>query len=149
MSSETVGRSMEILLVEDNLIDARLTIEALKEGQVKHRLTLVRDGIEALAFLRREGPFVRAPRPDLILLDLRLPGMDGREVLTIIKADDVLQRIPLVVLTGSEAQEDVLRAEELHVDGYLVKPMDMQKFITLVRRLKRFWHEDVILPAGE
>ncbi len=149
MSSETVGRSMEILLVEDNLIDARLTIEALKEGQVKHRLTLVRDGIEALAFLRREGPFVRAPRPDLILLDLRLPGMDGREVLTIIKADDVLQRIPLVVLTGSEAQEDVLRAEELHVDGYLVKPMDMQKFITLVRRLKRFWHEDVILPACE
>ena len=149
MSSETVGRSMEILLVEDNLIDARLTIEALKEGQVKHRLTLVRDGIEALAFLRREGPFVRAPRPDLILLDLRLPGMDGREVLAIIKADDVLQRIPLVVLTGSEAQEDVLRAEELHVDGYLVKPMDMQKFITLVRRLKKFWHEDVILPAGE
>ncbi len=148
MSFETVGRPMEILLVEDSLVDARLTIEALKRGDVKHRLTLVRDGKEALAFLRREGSFARAPRPDLILLDLCLPGMDGREVLEQIKQDDALQRIPVVIQTASDAQEDMLRSEQLRVDGYVIKPIDMEKFILLVHRLRKFWHADVILPAS-
>lgn len=145
----TVGRPMEILLVEDSLVDARLTIEALKRGEVKHRLTLVRDGNEALAFLRREGPFARAPRPDLILLDLCLPGMDGRDVLVQIKQDDALHRIPVVIQTASDAQEDMVKSEQLRVDGYIIKPIDMEKFISLVHRLRRFWHADVILPASQ
>ena len=146
MSRETVGRPMEILLVEDSLTDAQLAIEALKRGQVKHRLTLVRDGLEAMAFLRQEGPFAKAPRPDLILLDLQLPKLDGREVLAHVKSDDNLKQIPVVILTASEAHEDILKSEDLFVDSYMTKPVDLDKFLALVKQLKKFWLEDVILP---
>jgi CheY-like chemotaxis protein len=147
MKEDTVGRPMEILLVEDNLADARLTIEALRDGNVKHRLTLIRDGLEAHEFLYREGKFARAPRPDLILLDLHLPGMHGRELLEEIKDDFDLQQIPVVILTSSSDQEDLLRSQVLQVESYLIKPVDMEKFLGVVRELKRYWHADVILPS--
>ena len=148
MSDETVGRPMEILLVEDSLVDARLTIEALRDGGVKHRLTLIRDGLEAHEFLYREGKFARAPRPDLVLLDLHLPGMHGRELLAEIKADFDLKEIPVVILTASADQEDALRSQFLPFESYLTKPVDMDKFLTVVRELRRYWHADVILPTG-
>jgi len=138
---------MEVLLVEDSLSDARLTIEALREGQVKHRLTAVRDGVEAMEFLRREGKFSRAPRPDVILLDLSLPRKDGREVLVEIKADSELSGIPVVVLTASAAHEELVRQELRESDSYITKPVDWEKFIAVVRQLKRFWLSDVILPT--
>ncbi len=138
---------MEILLVEDNLMDARLTIDALKHGDVKHRLTLMRDGEEAMQFLYREQHFARAPRPDLILLDLQLPKRDGREVLTIIKDDEELSRIPVVILTASKDHEDMVRSEQLEVDSYMTKPVDIDKFLMVVRELKSCWMADVILPV--
>ena len=146
MSGETVGRPMEILLVEDSLTDAQLAIEALRRGQVKHRLTLVRDGAEAMTFLRQEGPFAKAPRPDLILLDLQLPKMDGREVLKQVKSDEKLKQIPVVILTASQTHEDILKSEDLFVDSYMIKPVDLDKFLEVVKQLKKFWLEDVILP---
>ena len=147
MSQDTVGRPMEILLVEDNLADARLAIEALRKGQIKHRLTLVRDGEEALQFLGQEDRFCRAPRPDLILLDLKLPKKDGREVLRAVKANDELKQIPVVILTASQVHEDMVRSEVLQVDAYMIKPVDLEKFVSLVKHLKHFWHADVILPT--
>lgn len=148
MNAETVGRPMEILLVEDNLMDARLTIDALKQADVKHRLTLMRDGEEAMRFLYHEDHFARAPRPDLILLDLQLPKKDGREVLTIVKNDDDLCRIPVVVLTASKDHEDMVRSEQLAVDSYMTKPVDIDKFLMVVRELKSCWMADVILPTA-
>jgi CheY-like chemotaxis protein len=109
-------------------------------------LTLVRDGAEALEFLRRQGRFARAPRPDLILLDLNLPRIDGRELLSDIKADDHLSSIPVVIMTGSEDYEDELRSQRLNVEGYVTKPVDMPKFLGLVKELKDYWMSDVILP---
>jgi len=147
MNQETVGRSMEILLVEDSLVDARLAIEALKRGEIKHRLTLVRDGGEALEFLQRAGRFLQVPRPDLVLLDLYLPKRDGREVLASIRSEPDLKRVPVVVLTASEAHEDLVRSELLQVDAYMVKPVDLKKFVELVKQFKHFWHADVILPT--
>lgn len=144
---EVVGRPMEILLVEDSLVDARLTIEALRRGGIKHRLTIVRDGQEAMEFLHQQGHFARAPRPDLILLDLQLPKKDGRDVLAEVKADLDLQSIPVVILSASQAHEDLLRSELLRVEGYMVKPIDLVKFVQLVRQLKDYWHADVILPT--
>ena len=144
---QSVGRPMEILLVEDNRIDARLAMEALKDGQVKHRLTLVQDGEEAMQFLHREKWFSRAPRPDLILLDLNLPKKDGREVLKEIKADPELTDIPVVILTASKEHEAILREEHCIVEAYMTKPVDLPKFIELVKQLKAYWHADVILPA--
>jgi CheY-like chemotaxis protein len=144
---EVVGRPMEILLVEDSLVDARLTFEALRRGGIKHRLTIVRDGEEAMQFLHQQHRFAHAPRPDLILLDLQLPKKDGREVLSEIKADLELQAIPVVILSASQTHEDLLRGELLRVEGYMVKPVDLDKFIQLVKQLKDFWHADVILPA--
>ncbi len=144
---EVVGRPMEILLVEDSLVDARLTMEALRRGGIKHRLTIVRDGVEAMQFLHQEDRFARAPRPDLILLDLQLPKKDGREVLDEVKVDLNLQSIPVVILSASQAHEDLLRGEMLRVEGYLVKPVDLEKFVQLIRQLKDFWHADVILPT--
>jgi CheY-like chemotaxis protein len=140
---------MEILLVEDSLIDARATIAALQKGQIQHRLTLIRDGLEAMEFLRREGKFARAPRPDLILLDLLLPKRDGFAVLAEIKADDELKIIPVVVLTASQTEEDRLKCELHHVAGYITKPVNLEKFLELVKKLKRYWLEDVILPSVE
>jgi two-component system, chemotaxis family, response regulator Rcp1 len=147
MSDTPAGRSVEILLVEDNPGDVRLTIEALKEGQVLHHLSVARDGVEALAFLRREGPHANAARPDLILLDLNLPRRDGREVLAEIKKDATLRRIPVVVLTTSKAQEDILRSYELHANSYIDKPVDLEQFISVVRALDAFWLSAARLPS--
>jgi CheY-like chemotaxis protein len=146
MKRELVGRPMEIMLVEDNFTDAALTIRALERGGVRHRLTLVRDGAEALEFLKRNGRFARAPRPDLILLDLNLPKIDGRELLATIKSDDDLGSIPVVIMTGSEDYEDELRGQRLNVEGFVTKPVDMPKFLGLVKELKDYWMSDVILP---
>jgi CheY-like chemotaxis protein len=137
---------MEILLIEDNFTDAALTIRALERGGVRHRLTLVRDGAEAIEFLKRQGRFARAPRPDLILLDLNLPKIDGRELLAAIKEDDDLSAIPVVVMTGSQDYEDELRSQQLNAEAYVTKPVDMPKFLTLVKELKDYWMSDVILP---
>ena len=149
MGMHTVGRPMEILLVEDSLADACLAIGALKNGQVQHRLTLIRDGEEAMEFLHQEGKFIRAPRPDLILLDLILPKKDGLEVLAEVKEDYELKDIPVVILTGSQDEEDRLRCEFLQVDAFIPKPVNLDKFLAVVKQLKRFWLEDVILPSLE
>ncbi|MEX2140237.1 MAG: response regulator [Pirellulales bacterium] len=146
LNRELVGRPMEIMLVEDNFTDAALTIRALERGKVRHRLTLVRDGAEALEFLKRQGRFARAPRPDLILLDLNLPKIDGRELLATVKSDDDLSSIPVVIMTGSDDYEDELRGQRLNVEGFVTKPVDMPKFLALVKDLKDYWMSDVILP---
>jgi len=141
------GRAIEILLVEDNLGDARLTQEALRDARVRNHISLVRDGVEAMAFLRREAAYAGAPRPDLILLDLNLPRKDGREVLAEIKSDDRLQRIPVVVLTVSQADEDILRAYNLNANCYIAKPVDLDQFIKVVRSIEDFWLTIVKLPV--
>ena len=146
MTSDTVGRPMEILLVEDDLEDAGLTIEALRTGEVPCRVSLVRDGEEAIAFLRRQGHYGRAPRPDLILLDLNLPKLDGREVLADIKSDDQLSSIPVVVLTGSRTHREILQSENLHVENYLIKPVDFEQFARVVKSLRKYMLTDVVLP---
>ena len=146
MTRETIGRPMEIFLVEDDLEDAGLTIEALKSGGVRCRVSLVRDGEEALEFLHRQGKYPRAPRPDLVLLDLHLPKKDGREILAEIRSDETLARLPVVVLTTSRTHREVLKSENLHVESYLVKPVDLEHFIAVVRSLWKYWLSDVILP---
>jgi CheY-like chemotaxis protein len=148
MDRDVVGRPMEILLVEDSLIDIKLTAGALRQGGVKHRLTIVCDGEEALDFLHRRGRFSRAPRPDLILLDLYLPKKDGREVLKEVKADDVLKTIPIVIMTSSTDQADMVISEQLQVDSYVTRPVNFDKFMSLIEKLKKYWLADVILPAG-
>ncbi len=145
----TIGRPMEILLVEDGLVDARLTIGALQHGGFRHRLTLVRDGEEALEFIFQHGKFAQAPRPDLILLDLMLPRKSGLEVLNEVKSHEGLKDIPVVVMTASDAEEDKLQCDSLKVDGYIIKPVNMEKFLDLVRMLKKYWLDDVILPSVE
>jgi len=140
---------MEILLVEDGLVDARLVIGALEQGGFRHRLTLVRDGEEALEFIFQRGKFARAPRPDLILLDLMLPGKSGLDVLNEVKSFEDLREIPVVVMTASVAEEDRLQCDSLKVDGYIIKPFNLEKFLDLVRTLKKYWLDDVILPAVE
>jgi chemotaxis family two-component system response regulator Rcp1 len=145
----TDGRSpVEILLVEDNPGDERLTREALKEGKVYNNLHWVKDGVEAMEFLYRRGKYKDAPRPDIILLDLNLPKKDGREVLQEIKADDALRRIPVVVLTTSKAEEDVLKTYDLHANCYVTKPVDLEKFIVVVRSIDVFWLTVVTLPPN-
>jgi len=141
-----VGRPMEVLLVEDSLVDARLTMAALQKGEIKHRMTLVRDGQEAIDFLFRSGIFARAPRPDLILLDLQLPKKTGLEVLWEIRNSDMLRGIPVVVLTSSEDPEDKAQCSQHDVDGFLEKPVHINEFIDLVRKLRRHWKQDVLLP---
>lgn len=148
MTRETVGRMMEILLVEDSLFDARVAIGALQHTHVKHRCTLVRDGAEALEFLKRLGKFSQAPRPDLILLDLNLPRIDGIGVLTEIRADEALHGIPVVVLSASDDDNDRTRTELLQVDSFMTKPVNLNKFIEVVRQLKHYWFTDVVLAAN-
>ena len=138
-----------ILLVEDNPADVRLTEEALADGKVQHELHVARDGVEALAFLRQESPFQKAPRPDIILLDLNLPCKDGREVLAEIKADPELVRIPVIILTSSEADEDIRHTYDLYANGYIVKPVDLDQFFKTIKQLKKFWMSIVILPQNE
>jgi len=140
---------MEILLVEDSLVDARLTIGMLKKCRFRHRLTLVRDGAEAMDFLRREKMFVKAPRPDLVLLDLEMPRMDGREVLREVRGDENLKDLPVVILTSSDAPRDRQIGQSLRVEDYLVKPIDVDRFVDAIQRLKRFWHSDLTLPSLE
>jgi CheY-like chemotaxis protein len=140
------GRPIEILLVEDNPGDVRLTQESLRESKVRNHLHVAPDGVAALAFLRREGKYADAPRPDLILLDLNLPKKDGREVLAEIKADAGLKTIPVVVLTTSSAEQDVLRSYELQAASYITKPVDLEQFMTVVRSIEDFWLTIVTLP---
>lgn len=137
---------IEILLVEDNPGDVRLTMEVLKEGKVRNKLYTVKDGEEALFFLRREGKYADASKPDLILLDLNLPKKDGREILEIIKSDDEFKRIPVIVLTTSSTEEDILRSYNLHANCYITKPVDLDQFIAVVRTIEEFWLSIVKLP---
>lgn len=147
MTHRSAGRPIEILLVEDNPGDVRLTQEVLKEGKVHNNLSVAEDGVIALEFLRQEGKYRDAPHPDLILLDLNLPRKDGREVLMEIKADDKLKRIPVVILTTSQAEEDILKAYSLHGNCYVTKPVDLNQFIKVVKSIEEFWLTIVKLPA--
>jgi len=142
----TDAQPIEILLVEDNAADVRLTQEALKEGKVSNNLTVARDGEEALEILRRQGAHAGAARPDLILLDLNLPRKDGREVLATLKADPSLKHIPVVVLTTSSAEVDVLKSYQLHANCYITKPVDLEQFVSVVRSIDEFWLTVVKLP---
>jgi CheY-like chemotaxis protein len=142
------GKPVEILLVEDSPGDVRLTQEALKEAKVLNNLTVATDGVIALEILRRQGPHATAPRPDLILLDLNLPRKDGREVLKEIKADPLLRSIPVVVLTTSRAEEDVIRAYDLHANCYISKPVDFKQFVSVVQSIENFWLAVVKLPGN-
>ena|SRR5688572_18524478 len=142
-----LDKSIEILLVEDNPGDARLAQEAIREAQMRNHLNWVHDGVEALTFLRREGPHQQAPRPDLILLDLNLPRKDGREVLAEIKKDDQFKRIPVIVLTTSEAEEDISRAYRLKANCYITKPPQLDQFVHIVKSIEDFWFHVVRLPS--
>jgi len=143
------GGSIQVLLVEDNPGDVRLTKEALKEGKLLNQLTVVGDGVEALSFLRKEGKYADAIQPELILLDLNLPKKDGREVLAEIKADSKLRRIPVVVLTTSSAEEDILKIYDLHANCYITKPVDLEQFMGVVKSIEDFWVSVVKLPSHE
>ncbi len=138
---------MEVLLVEDDLEDAGLTIETLREGKVPCRVSLVRDGDEALAFLRRQAHFARVPRPDVVLLDLQMPKKDGRAVLAEIRGDPQLNRIPVVVLTASATHAQILQDEKLRAESFLTKPVDREHFQGVVKSLRKFMLTDVIPPA--
>lgn len=144
---EDMQRSIEVLLVEDNPGDVRLTMEALKEGKMLNRVSVVGDGVEALSFLRREHKYDQAPRPDVILLDLNLPKKDGREVLADIKNDQELRRIPVVILTTSAAEQDILKTYDLHANCYITKPVDLEQFIRVVKLIEDFWLSIVKLPT--
>jgi len=139
-------QGIEILLVEDNPGDVRLTREALKDGKIINKLHVAEDGVEALAFLRREGKYHNAVRPELILLDLNLPKKDGREVLAEIKADVALKRIPVVILTSSAAEQDIIKSYNLHANCYVTKPVDLDQFINVVKSIEHFWLSVVKLP---
>ena len=142
------GRPIEILLIEDNPGDVRLTQEALREGRVKNNLSVVQDGIEAMAFLRNDGEYQDVIMPDLILLDLNLPKMDGWEVLEKIKEDPDLRRIPVVILTTSKAETDIVKTYDLHANCYISKPVNMEQFINVVQSIENFWMEIVNLPPN-
>jgi chemotaxis family two-component system response regulator Rcp1 len=146
MIRDASGAAIEILLVEDNPGDVRLTIEAFKEGKVLNRVNVVDNGVDALAYLRREGRFADAPRPDLILLDLNLPKKNGRTVLAEIKEDPQLKRIPVVVLTTSQAEEDILSSYDLHANSYVTKPVGLDQFIDVVKSIEDFWIVVARLP---
>jgi two-component system, chemotaxis family, response regulator Rcp1 len=145
----TIGRPIEILLVEDNPGDVRLTIEALRESKVRNNLKVAVDGVNAMNYLHREGEYADAVRPDLILLDLNLPRKDGRQVLAEVKADPELKTIPVVVLTTSQAEQDVLRSYELQANCFITKPVDLEQFINVVRSIQDFWLTVVKLPRSE
>jgi len=148
MSVAELMKPVEILLVEDNPGDVRLTKEALKEAKVINNLTVLKDGVEALAFLRHQGIYDNAATPHLILLDLNLPRKDGREVLAEIKADEKLKRIPVVVLTTSQDEQDVFKRYNLHANCYVTKPVDLEQFISVVKSIEDFWLGIVMLPKN-
>jgi two-component system, chemotaxis family, response regulator Rcp1 len=137
-----------ILLVEDNPADVRLTEEALIGGKVTHNLHVATNGIEAMAFLHQEPPFSQAPRPDLVLLDWYLPEKDGREVLSEIKSDAQLARIPVIILSTSQDEKDILESYNLYANGYIVKPVDLDQFFHVIKQLKDFWFKIVVLPTN-
>jgi CheY-like chemotaxis protein len=147
MLAEAV-RPIEVLLVEDDEGDVLMTREALEEGKVINNLNVVGDGVEALEYLRRTGSYASVPRPDLVLLDLNLPKRDGRQVLQDIKSDPELRRIPVVVLTTSEAEEDVLRSYDLHANAYVTKPVDFDRFVQVIQQIDDFFISVVRLPAS-
>jgi two-component system, chemotaxis family, response regulator Rcp1 len=142
-------RPIDILLIEDNPADVRLTREALKEAKVLNTLHIAEDGMEALGFLRKQGQFAGSSTPDLILLDLNLPKKDGREVLAEIKQDESLKRIPVVVLTTSRGEEDIVRSYDLHANAYVTKPVDLKHFLEVIRTIEQFWLAVVTLPPNE
>ncbi|MDG4555492.1 MAG: response regulator [Candidatus Competibacter sp.] len=142
------GQPIEILMVEDNPGDARLAEEALRDSRVLNNLNVAPDGEQAMHYLRQQGRFAGAPKPDIILLDLNLPRKDGREVLAEIKADAVLRRIPVVILTTSESEEDILRTYDLHANCYITKPVDFEQFAKVVKSIEDFWFTIVKLPDG-
>ena len=144
--SDNRGRVVEILLVEDNEGDVRLTKEALKEGKVRNNMHVASDGVQAMEFLQRKGKYADAVRPDIILLDLNLPRKDGREVLAEVKADEQLRRIPVVILTTSKDDEDILKTYDLHANCYITKPVGLEQFITVVKSVEDFWLTIVKLP---
>jgi CheY-like chemotaxis protein len=139
---------IEILLVEDDPGDAKRTMDALQNGRLRNRITHVEDGLEAMAYLWREGEYTNAPRPDLILLDLHMPRMNGQEVLAEVKEDPDLRRIPVVMMTASEQEKDIMAAYNLHVNSYVVKPVDVEQFISAVKSIEHFWFTIVKLPAA-
>ena len=147
MTTQEYGKPIDILLVEDNAGDSRLAVEALKESKLRNNLHIVADGMEAMDFLYKRGKHVQVPRPDLILLDLNLPKKDGREVLAEIKADPDLKRIPVVILTISKAEEDVLKTYNLHANCFITKPLDLGQFVTVVKSIEDFWLTIVKLPS--
>lgn len=149
MSSRGVIKTIKILLVEDNPGDIRLTQEVFREGKVHSDLSVVTDGVEALAFLQQKGKYVNAPRPNLILLDLNLPKKNGCEVLMEIKADPDLKSIPVVILTTSNASQDILKTYNLHANCYIKKPVDLEQFFTVIRSIENFWLTIVTLPPDE
>ena len=146
MQRETVGRPMEILLIEDSLMAARLTIGALKKSQLEHHLTWLNDGEKAWQFLTHQAPYAQAPKPDLILLDLLLPGIDGRGLLARLRDDGELESIPVVIVTGAAEEKSRIEQEQLRVSGVVTKPVNIEEFLSLVLRLKDIWREDMILP---
>ena len=148
MNYESAPHPIDILLVEDNAADVRLTEEVLAESKIHNNLMVANDGVEALKCLRQQGKFKDSPRPGLILLDLNLPIKDGREVLAEIKNDDTLKRIPVVVLTTSKAEEDILKTYNLHANCYITKPVDLEQFVTVVKYIEDFWLAIVKLPAN-
>ena len=149
MDTQRIVKSVDILLVEDNPGDVDLTRDALEESKMNNNLYVVGDGEEALEFLYKKGKYSDAPRPDLVILDLNLPKKDGREVLGDIKADDNLKRIPIVILTTSKAEEDVLKTYNLHANCYITKPLDFEQFLQVVKSIETFWMSIVVLPDGE
>lgn len=148
MNNENYYRQIEILLVEDNPGDVLLTREALKDGKITNKLNVVEDGVEAMSYLRKEGKYESANRPDLILLDLNLPRKDGREVLAEIKNDESLRLIPVVVLTTSEAEKDIVKSYKLNANCYVTKPVELDEFIHVVKSIEDFWLTIVKLPTG-
>ena len=148
MNTGENAKEIEILLVEDNPGDVRLTIEALKDGKIRNHLNVASDGEEALAFLRQQGQYATAPKPDLILLDLNLPKKDGREVLKEIKQEKDLKRIPVVILTTSTAEKDIIKTYDLHANCYINKPVDFDQFTSVVKSIEDFWFTVVKLPRN-
>lgn len=144
--SVNIDKPVEILLAEDNPGDVMLTRKALEQGKLANNLHVTTDGVDALEFLRQDGEYEDAPRPDLILLDLNMPQKDGQEVLEELRADDDLRRIPVVVLTSSESEEDIVRSYELNANAYLTKPVDFDGFVEIVNRLENFWFQVVKFP---
>jgi chemotaxis family two-component system response regulator Rcp1 len=142
-------KPIEILMAEDNPGDVRLTMEALRDAKVLNRMSVAVDGVETMAFLRRQGEYANAPRPDLVLLDLNMPRKDGREVLAEVKADPDLRRIPVVVLTTSTAEKDIMESYDLHANCYIAKPVDLDQFLDVVKSIEDFWLTIVKLPAAK